>query len=354
MKQQTTIKDVARRIGMSTATVSHVLNGLQCNPETREKVRRAVAELNYVPNMYARAVRSSRTKCIGLLLESQTRDNYPWILSEINSFMTAAAERGYRAMLDYTDVSLRKTPHLLNSVDGLILRGVFGESFFRMLRENGSMPVVGAYESMRECYDNLFPSFRDTFPGFRDALEHLWSLGHTRIAFVGNMTASYLLDKEKAFREVYSMYGKTVNEDLMENTAHFSGSPSGMGYAAVENLFRRCPDCTAVVFDSDCTAIGGISALGQNGLRIPDDVSVISCDDSDWAVWMSPSVTSIGPDTPVADCEVEALIGYLDTGRRPDGLISVPYSLKIRQTTGPVPIRRARSKKQKRGMRYEV
>ncbi len=340
MKKQVTIKDVARRAGASVGTVSNLLNGLPCGAELREKINSAIRELHYVPNMHAKAVRSSRTNCIGLLVEGDAEDNYPWLQSEIAEFIAVAAESGYRAMLEYWDNSSEKLPQLLNCVDGLITRGHFTEKFCRILEQNGNIPLVTHAEPL--FYANELNVLSNSLPGMSEALEYLLGLGHRNIGYVGDLSTPFLAVKAENFLSAWKNKGFDYDRAFMENTRSYEGTPADAGFAATEALLARKGHLlTALLYDSDCHAIGGLGALQKCRKSIPADCSVISFDDSTWASSVRPALTSIAPDVSLMSLEVHCLIRKLkaeDPSSAPfEAPPCVPYRLVIRESTASPP-----------------
>ncbi|MPN63258.1 hypothetical protein SDC9_211015 [bioreactor metagenome] len=104
----------------------------------------------------------------------------------------------------------------------------------------------------------------DPMDGMRKALAHLWLNGHTKIAFVGDMTTPVLSFKVNAFLAGWKFYRKIFDNDLLENTHSHHGSLADMGLSATKHLMERRPDCTAIIYDSDCMAIGGLGAFLQS------------------------------------------------------------------------------------------
>lgn len=310
MRKKITIKDVAKHAGTSVGTVSNVLNGLRCSQKLRDRINKSISELNYTQNMYAKAVRSARTNCIGILIDKRSETNTPWLQSLILETIQTLSGYKYRSMIEYWDTHSRFQPQLLSNIDGLITIGNFSEDFFDILKTNYSFPVVTYWEKLPLKRGISVPV--NVNSGIRKAVEHLLLLGHSKIGYLGDIDNGVNCDKQNAFKEAMQIYGHEVNKDCLEQFENLSGSLSDIGYEGTLRLLENNKDITALLYGSDCYAMGGVGALAAMRLKMPDDISVVSFDNSYWAENTQPGITSIGFQAPLIPSLVELLIRMID------------------------------------------
>ncbi len=310
MKKQATIKDVAKYAETSVGTVSNVLNGLRCSPKLRQRINDAIAALNYTPNLHAKAVRSSRTNCIGILVERCSEKDSPWQEFLVLESVKAISNHKYGCMIEYWDTKSRFMPQLLNNIDGLIAVGHYDQSFYDNLEKTFSHPVVSYWEDMNYSQGiNIPVNIRG---GAMKAVSYLRQLGHRKIGFVGGISNDVNNSKAEAFREALEQQDMAGDSclDYMEN---LEGSHSDIGYKATLRMFEANPGVTAVFYSTDCYAIGGIGAIAALGLKIPEDISVMSLDDSGWARNTRPAITSLGFTPSLMPTMVDLLVKMIDT-----------------------------------------
>jgi LacI family transcriptional regulator len=310
MRKPVTIKDVAKYAGTSVGTVSNVLNGLRCSQKLRSRIDNAIAELNYTPNMHAKAVRSARTNCIGILVESRTENDTPWLQSLILESIKTISGYKYRSMIEYWDTESQFMPQMLSSIDGLITIGNFNKDFFSTLEQKFSFPVVTYWEDLPHKKGISIPVNIEN--GIRKGVEHLLLLGHSKIGFIGN-NDFVNQSKINAFRDALKMYGRSCEDSRMEFLEGLTGCHADVGFEGTRRLLKNNPDITAIFYSSDCYALGGVGALAAAGLKIPQDISVMSFDNSYWAENTRPGITSIGFRDPLMPTMVDLLLKMIES-----------------------------------------
>lgn len=337
MGRQPTIKDVAKHAATSVGTVSNVLNGLRCSQKLRDRIKKSVVELNYTQNMHAKAIRSSRTNCFGILIDKGAEDNTPWLESLILETIKSLSGYKYRSMIEYWDSRSQFQPQLINSIDGLITIGNFSKDFFDILTKNYSFPVVTYWENMPLEKGISVPVNVDN--GVRKGIEHLLLLGHSKIGYIGNIDNSVNYSKLNAFRIAMKLYGRATDENCLEHLGDIAGSHTDRGYKGTLRLLKKNPDISAIFYSSDCYAMGGVGALASLRIKVPDDISVISFDNSYWAENSRPGITSIGFQSPLIPTLVELLIKMID---EPDieqlkrQIVPAELDVFIRQSTAKI------------------
>ena len=331
-----TIRDVARRAGVSTATVSRVLAGIG-NPkvETSGAVLAAVEALDYRPSAVARSLRMRRTNTFWLIVTDIQNPFFPELVQAADD---AARKVGYSILLGSAAFDEHRAVHYLDlmadrRVDGMIVASSqVAEESWRWLSES-PVPVVVVNAEPANVPITVITS--DNRAGLRTAAEHLIGLGHRRMAYVRGLegiTADQ--PRVEGFRAACRDAG-IPDGDLIElrGDAQFAG-----GERAVSELLSSGGDVTAIACHNDITAIGALRALRAARIRVPADISVVGCDDIAAASWVVPALTTIAQQkADMGRMAVERLLAMLDA--REGGIvpetIRVPMVLQVRESTGP-------------------
>ena len=331
-----TIRDVARRAGVSTATVSRVLAG-SGNPrvETAGAVMAAVEALDYRPSAVARSLRMRRTNTFGLIVTDIQNPFFPELVQAADD---AARTVGYSILLGSAAFDEHRAVHYLDlmadrRVDGMIVASSqVAEESWRWLVES-PVPVVVVNAEPANVPITVITS--DNRAGMRTAAEHLIELGHRRMAYIRGLegiTADQ--PRVEGFRAACRDAGIPA-ADLIElrGDAQFAG-----GERAVSELLAAGTEVTAIACHNDITAIGALRALRAARIRVPADISVVGCDDIAAASWVVPALTTIAQQkAEMGRMAVERLLAMLDVGGgdiAPE-TIRVPMVLQVRESTGP-------------------
>ena len=331
-----TIRDVARRAGVSTATVSRVLAGIG-NPrvETAGAVMAAVEALDYRPSAVARSLRMRRTNTFGLIVTDIQNPFFPELVQAADD---AARTVGYSILLGSAAFDEHRAVHYLDlmadrRVDGMIVASSqVAEESWRWLVES-PVPVVVVNAEPANVPITVITS--DNRAGMRTAAEHLIELGHRRMAYIRGLegiTADQ--PRVEGFRAACRDAGIPA-ADLIElrGDAQFAG-----GERAVSELLATGTEVTAIACHNDITAIGALRALRAARIRVPADISVVGCDDIAAASWVVPALTTIAQQkAEMGRMAVERLLAMLDVGGgdiAPE-TIRVPMVLQVRESTGP-------------------
>ena len=327
-----TIYDVAQAAGVSHQTVSRFLKGFEgIRPETREKVVRALDELEYRPNLTARSLKSGRSHRIGALTHEISKVGP----SRVAEGATAAArEAGY--VLDLISLDVRNPRAIEESLELITqhdLAGVLAlASTDEMTRafETTDFRVPAYIDAEADDAVSSHPSDL-TSVGLPALIAHLADLGHRRLAHIaGPATWSAARNRVVAFETAVAAQG-------LQSTAVLHGDWSaGSGYDAIAGL-DHIPDATAFVAANDQMALGAMLALKERGLRIPDDVSVVGIDDIPESAYFDPPLTTLHIDFEAAGrLSVHKLLAQIErTEMRP--VVVPPPQLVARSSSGPAP-----------------
>lgn len=333
MSRRPTIYDVARRAGVSTATVSRALNGTgQIAQATRLAIEAAVDELGYRPNTVARSLVTKSTQTIALLLPDITN---PFYAALVRGIQEHALPHGYTMLLCTTEGDAEREEQYLSllraqQVDGALVDGLrlpperiarFVEDGFPIVCldrdvESGSIPLVQVNNRL----------------GGRLAAEHLLALGHRRIAHV-------MGDRELRISEERLAGFQAALTDLYDEQLVAEGKfTEEGGHLAMRGLLDRSPDLTAVFAANDLSALGVLSAIAASGRRVPDDVSVVGFDDLRLSAFTSPPLTTIRqPAIEIARCATELLLGLTRGAEVLQVRHLLSPELVVRESTAPRP-----------------
>jgi LacI family transcriptional regulator len=294
---QATIKDVARRAGVSVSTVSLVINNSgPVSPETRQKVLRAIEELGYHPRRFARSLASKRTGNIGFILTSDHFSRAEPFYTKI--FLGSEFEaRNYDYYILLTTVEKRgknagQLPRFLleRNVDGVIFAGYVPVPLVERVYELGVPFVLVDFLVKDRPFSCIV---MDNDQAVRRAVGHLVAEhGHRRIAFVaGEIGHPSIRARLEGYRKGLEDFG-IPRDPRLERTEEPHCSMDG-GYRATRRMLEEKLEFTAVVTANDATAFGVMRALKEAGLRIPEDVAVVGFDDIDAASQVDPTLTTL-------------------------------------------------------------
>lgn len=327
-------RDVARLAGVSTATVSRALNlPEQVDPETRARVQAAIAKLRYLPHGAARTLRSHRSKMIGAVVPSF---DYALYARTTSALQRRLGERGYALVLaehhyDLAD-ELRITGQLLqHGVDAFVFVGLDHDpALFSMLEDHGRPYVLTWGVDAAHRHPSVgFDNWRATY----EATRHLLSLGHRRFGLVsapveGNDRAR---ERGAGMRAALAEAGL----ELAEGCAEYGPISLAAAQQAMGRLLalpaRRRP--TAVVATNDVFAVGCMLACREAGVRVPEQMSITGCDNTDLGATQTPPLTSIRtPIVEIGAAAADQLIARLE-GRPYEAFQSLPFELVHRGST---------------------
>jgi DNA-binding LacI/PurR family transcriptional regulator len=324
------LKDLARYLGLSTATISTVLNGAPAAAEipaaTRERILAAAEKFNYRPNALARSLRGMRSHTVGVLVPEISEGYGALVLAGVGEYLLS---KGYLFFV----VTHRRKPGLLDEYP-LLLRQRSVEGFIVIdtaLEKPLPLPtvVVSGHRSLPGITNLVLNHDRAAHL----ALEHLVQLGHERIAFIKGQP--YSADSETRWRSIEraaESLGLAVRDELVVQLEIDTFSPY-VGYPVVRRLLQRTRDFTALFAYNDLSAIGALRALRDSGLRVPEDVSVVGFDDINSAAFQIPSLTTVRqPLNKMGALASEILLQRIHGGANPVE-VTVEPELVIREST---------------------
>lgn len=340
-----TSNDVARQAGVSRATVSVVLNGAESNirvsEKTRQRVLAAATELGYSPHPLAQGLRRQRSGVIGFVPRSSRTSPYehpvPYLLSV--QIAQAAMRRGYHIVEASAETALSRESDELarfllgRRVDSVIFGGPETAREVRHFVDRG-LPVVQLIRPQPTAATATVTV--DASPGIAAAIDHLVGERHCRIAFLGH-GGSHPIDRARldCFLATLARHRLAAPDEWVQLVSDYSIEE---GYAATRALLALPDRPTALFAAGDNLAVGGLQALYEARLRVPDDLSLISYDDI-FAAHLPPPLTSVAqPLAEVAERAIalitEQLDGADDVAGEPAHIV-LPTHLTVRGSTGP-------------------
>jgi LacI family transcriptional regulator len=289
-----TLKDVARRASVHSATASRALNPetrLLVSDETARRVLAAAEELGYRPNTVARSLRTRRSHTIGVLIPDLNNPLFPPIVRGLEDRLEAD---GYVALIGNTDGDDQRERRLFEQMRARHVDGyVFATAHLRspLLAEAAEAGL--AVVLMNRIAENYsFPSVTvDNERGVRMAISHLTALGHRRIACIaGPQDVSTGLARYRGFESAMAAADLPVPSGQVAFARAFTIEE---GYRCARQILASGGDCTAVAAGNDMLAVGCYQALDEAGLRCPDQVSVVGFNDMPFINMLRPPLTTV-------------------------------------------------------------
>lgn len=328
-----TIKDVAQKARVSTATVSRVFNNIgPVEEETRRRVLETAKELRYTPNAVGRSLSTKRTDAIGLLLP----DIYGEFFSEvIRGADQTAQQHRYHLLVssshnhrDEIEAALRV---MSGRVDGIIIMSPQIDAEILTTNLPTNLPVV-----LLSCFveDVPFDSLNiDNFGGAKEIVQHLIQHGHRRIAIIKGVENNLDADERlRGYRTALQEAGIAPEENL-EICGKFS---EASGYEAAKKILSLQPHPAAIFASNDATAIGALSALREMGVAVPQEMALAGFDDIPMARFLSPTLTSVR--VSISDLGALAIQKLVEAIREKNHHVKqhvvIPTSLALRESCG--------------------
>jgi LacI family transcriptional regulator len=332
-----TIKDVAEKAGVSTATVSLVLhNHKRISPETRRKVLRIIKQLNFYPSRSAQGLVSKKTGNIGFIL---TEDHFlktePFYTRIFLGTEFATRETNYYVLLTTVTSDFgaeEPMPQFIEekSVDGIIIAGKVPQILIdRIVRYEVPVVFVDYYPPSGD-----FPVIMaDNVRGGMIATQHLIECGHSKIGFIGgDLNHPSISDRLHGYGTALRNASIELNESYISSEEQ--NTTKQTGYSAAEKLFSKVNDLTAIFACNDAMAFGVLHYLKEHNLRVPEDIALIGFDDLESDVLIDPTLSTIG--VPKIELGVEAMkliVNVVENNDRSAKKILIPVELIVREST---------------------
>lgn len=332
-KRKPTQVDVAQLANVSQATVSQILNPkskMAISAETKERVVRAIAELDYVPNRAAQRLRSRRTFAIACLIPDVTN---PFYSAVERGILDVSNHFGYDLLTYNSDGSREKELNFLRLIREGRADGVVGVFFHLNVKELGELLEAGTpvvrLEAMAKKTGNLPLDnvYIDNVAAAEAATNYLIAKGHKRIAIIGHETGPHFA-RLRGYRRALLAKG------LEETIVHANDFMEEGGYSAMRQLLTTSSKPDAVFAVNDLLAVGGLVAAREIGYRVPQDVAIMGFDDVPFAKHISPALTTVAqPQRLLGTRAAELLFERLGASAAVSGRSEeLPFELVIRES----------------------
>lgn len=295
-----TIKDIAKKAGVSIATVSYVINNTKpISPETRAKVLQAVKEMNYRPNFNARGLVNYRTNLIGVLIPYWDQDakqglmfDNPFYSELVRGVEVVTSQHHYHILL----MGLGDRPQAVRDLvqqrdlDGLIVVGAYEELVTCLAQISIPVVLVDSYvEDSRFCTVRI----DDEYGGYL-ATQHLLAMGHEKIGFLtGELFPQGVAERRfQGYKKALAERGLTVNRKYVYETKI---STQG-GYEGISRLLQQAPEITGLFSMADIMTIGVLKRLRETKCQVPADLSIVSFDGVLYPEFLKPALTTVDQD----------------------------------------------------------
>ena len=329
-----TIRDVAKAAGVSTATVSNVLNKTgKVGRRTHHIVLSAVKRLGYFPNAHARHLASRDSRTLGIIVSDIVNPFFPEV---IKGFETRARQLGYDAILSDTNYDPRRTQEAAERMMEHNVRGVAimtSEISLRLIHELGRRRIAVTFLDLAPVRGHVSKLRIDYFSGIKQIVDHLYQRGHRRIAFIAGRpklksNVARLQAYEKCMADLGLQSGPVIPGDL-----RYEG-----GLAAGSAIAKLSPRPTAVMAINDLTAVGVIKGLLKAGVRVPQEISVTGFDNTRLAEYSNPSITTVDVHRDMLGQMAADALHELSASPNPQGReYQIPAELILRDSSGPAP-----------------
>ncbi|MBQ2803331.1 MAG: LacI family DNA-binding transcriptional regulator [Lachnospiraceae bacterium] len=292
------LKDISKVCGVSVATVSKALNNHKdIGEETKENIRRVAKELGYSPNLSARALKTNKTRGIGVLFadEAMSGLTHDYFSSVLDSFKRTAEKSGY----DITFInSCRNRKDRMSYLehskyrgfDGVVLACTdFNDPEVIELVQS-SIPVV----TIDYLFNNRIAIISDNVTGMRELLEYVYSRGHRKIAYIHGAGSATTSSRLSSFYRTAERLGISIPDEYVKMAAYRDTTTT---YKMTNELLDLPNRPTCIFYPDDFAAFGGINAIRERGLRIPEDISVAGYDGIRAVRHLEPRLTTVQQDT---------------------------------------------------------
>lgn len=322
------IRDVARRAGVSPATVSRVLTGSAVvKPDARARVLQAIGDLGYRPNQVARNLRRQRADMIGLVIADVEN---PFFTEMVRTIEDAGYHLGYRVVLCNTDENVDKQRAYLGVMAAERVLGVILAPSDPDAGEIGELldlgiPLVAFDRATGDARADSVTT--DNLGAGRLATTHLLEAGHERIALVSSPEVVTGARRLAGYEETMRLVGFPPR-----SAPGFSRIEGGM--AATQELLDADDPPTALIAGNGLMAMGAMKALRVRGLAVPRDIALVTIDDPIWAEFVDPPVTALAqPVRLMAEAVIDLLVDRLHNGRVEPRHLVFEFELRVRASS---------------------
>lgn len=297
------LKDISKVCGVSVATVSKALNNHKdIGEETKEHIRKVAKEMGYSPNLSARALKTRKTHGIGVLFadEAMSGLTHDYFSSVLDGFKRAAEKSGYDiTFINSCKNRVNRMSYLEHSryrgFDGVVLACIDFDDPEVIELVQSDIPVV----TIDYLFNNRIAVISDNVNGMRELLEYVYSMGHRRIAYIHGAPSAVTTSRLSSFYRTAENLKLTIPDEYIREAAYRDTIHT---YEVTNELLDLPEPPTCILYPDDFAAFGGINAIRERGLRIPEDISVAGYDGIRAARHLEPKLTTVQQDTEQIGC----------------------------------------------------
>jgi DNA-binding LacI/PurR family transcriptional regulator len=327
------IRDIARLAGVSTATVSKVLNNYtEVSDATKARILKIVEEVGYIPNSSARALSTKRTWLIGIVYSEHLHIGleHNYFSGVLEAFKSEVESLGYDVVfISGKDIGYLKRCQVRN-VDGV----------FVVTADMMDTGLTELFDSKIKCvttdvpYKSIPLVYSDNRQGSILAIDHLIQLGHRRIAHIaGPLTTIAGQERLDGYRQGLVNAGIEFDASLVIEAAEYD---SNSGYECMKKLLNLPQRPTAVYVMCDLTALGVIHAINECGLKVGEDISVVGFDDIELASHIHPALTTVKQDRKAIGKALAQILNKSINHEKVDVRTLIDTELVVRESTTPL------------------
>lgn len=327
------MRDIAKLAGVSSATVSNVINGSKVvRPETAARVRKVIEEMRFVPNGSATTLKYGRSSTYGLIIPDITNPFFPEFIRSFEGILVEQNQDMLMATTDYHYSQMQQTIRrmLIRQVDGVALLAAEIETEPIEALIHHRVPLVTM--DRRVVGRGLSDVSIDYLSGMREAVKHLKQLRHRKVAYIGGSAGPTISNhREDAFKMALAESGLKIRPEFIRvGNYRVAGGETGM-----EEILQLKEQPTAILCANDLTAMGALRVIRRHGLNVPDDYSLVGFDDIDLSYITFPPLTTIRLSRPaLAATFYEALTSFNTDPHTVGKQYTVTTTLVVRSSTG--------------------
>ena len=333
-----TIYEVAKRCGVSASTVSKAINDYPAIPEeTKARIKKAMAEMKYVPNLQAKSLSRGKSKNIGILVYMEhdvSPFTHPLFGQILDSFSKKVSQQGYNLLFVTHYVEGKREPGLLKcimsrNVEGVVILGEMdNENVLEII--NSPIKCVGF-----DYYGTKMPGIcTDGYAALKQVTEELLKRGHRNIAFITGKANKITDQRIKGFQDALFEYKVPFDRSNLLEGEYFNQDKA---IEITASLLERKNRPTAIIYPDDYTAIAAMGFIRSRGLSIPKDISVFGFDGLEMAKYVTPRLSTVVQDTKALGEELsKALIEEMSSSEKHGNVICLPGKLSISDSIGSV------------------
>ncbi|MCL6603880.1 MAG: LacI family transcriptional regulator [Paenibacillus sp.] len=334
------IKMIAEMAGVSVSTVSKIMNNYSdVSEKTKRRVLEIIEQTGYLPSNSAKTLATKKSSLIGVIFAGELNVDFthPFFVEVLNSFKKQMGVLGYDLIFFSNEKFISSGDYFSRClhfhVDGCVI--ISGQKMENAIQEldMSSIPCIGVDLELKGKKSGYVMS--DNFKIASKVVEHFYLLGYRDLGFIGSTSDSSISNKrEEGYIKAIESFGMNVNENWFVHGEDFF-EPSG--YAAMQQLLQTGSLPKAIFAASDLLALGAIRALKEHGLRIPEDIAIIGCDDIEACKYTTPKLTTIRQNKERLGVLAAHMLFDLINNQSEGGSFVVEPALVIRESCGSLP-----------------